>query len=225
MVLEVVARSGSGLTLTEIAQKTDSPLSSVQSIVNGLVSNGFVEEHAKRYHLGMAPYVLNLMAGRRVVSQVSDEDLEELRTITGLTCLLAVAVGDFLFYIDYSSTRAEYAYYSEALVRGPLIQSSAGFVLLAGMEKRDVWTYLNSLPDSDDWRVRRYFEMLPGIQENGVCAAPGVTEVAADGVSIAIREWGRTVAAVTIAGTEAEIAERQEELAGILQKRFGRTAG
>lgn len=219
-VLEAVARSRGGLTLTEIAHATDSPLSSVQSIVNGLVSNGFLEEHAKRYHLGMAPYVLNLMAGRRIVSRVSHEDLEELRSTTGLTALLAVAVGDAQYYVDYSSLRADYAYFSEALVPGPLIQSSAGFVLMSGMEKRDVWAYLSSLPESDAWRVRKYFELLPVIRSEGVCIAPGVTDEPADGVAVAVCEGGRTVAAVTLAGPREEIAERHEELAALLRERF-----
>jgi len=220
--LEVVARSRNGLTLTEIAQATDSPLSSVQSIANGLVSSGFFEEHSKRYFLGMAPYVLNLMAGRRVVSRVSHEDLEEMRKITGLTALLAVGVGNSQYYVDYSAidSEFEYAYFSEALVRGPLIQSSAGFIIMADMEKRDVWTYLHSLPESDDWRVRRYFDLLPGIVESGICVAPGVTEQPADGVAVAIREGGRTVAAVSLVGTKEVIAERKDELAEFLRKRF-----
>ena len=220
--LEVVARSRNGLTLTEIAQATDSPLSSVQSIANGLVSSGFFEEHSKRYFLGMAPYVLNLMAGRRVVSRVSHEDLEELRKVTGLTALLGVDVGDSIYYVDYSAVDAEYkySYFSEALVRLPLIQSSAGFVLLADMEKRDAWTYLHSLPASEDWRVQRYFELLPGIIETGICSAPGVTPEPADGVAVAIREGGRTVASVSLAGPKEVIAERKDELAEFLRKRF-----
>lgn len=218
--LEVVARSRNGLTLTEIAQATGSPLSTVQNIANGLVSSGFLEEHSKRYYLGMAPYVLNLMAGRRVVSGVSHEDLEELRKVTGLTALLGVGVGDSQYYVDYSSTEAEYAYFSEALVRGPLIQSSAGFIIMADMEKRDVWTYLHSLPPSDDWRIRRYFDLLPGMIETGVCIAPGVTDEPADGVAVAIREGGRTVASVSLAGPKDVIAERKDELAEFLRKRF-----
>jgi DNA-binding IclR family transcriptional regulator len=56
---------------------------------------------------------------------------------------------------------------------------------------------------------------LETIQKTGVCAAPRISEVA-DGVAVAVREGGRTVAAVSVVGPHAEIGSRRDELVELL---------
>jgi len=86
------------------------------------------------------------------------------------------------------------------------------------MEKRDVWTYLRSLPESEAWRIERYFQLLPEIERDGVCVAPRVAPDG-DAVSVAIRERGRIVGAVGLGGSVEEIAERKDELVELLTAR------
>lgn len=69
-LLEAAARSREGLTLTELARTIQSPTSSAQGLVNGLVSTGFLIEDERRYRLGPAPYLLVLISGQPVMSTV-----------------------------------------------------------------------------------------------------------------------------------------------------------
>lgn len=216
-ILELVARNDDGLSLTEIARLLDSPLSSIQGLVNGLVAAGYLDEYERRYRLGGAPYLLNLMAGRHLVTQVGHRELESVHGDTGLTTLLAVVVGQAVFYVDSCSSTPRYDYLAKNLVRRSLIRTSSGWVLLAGFNRRDLWSYLSGLPAEDEGRVERFLEELEKIQETGVCAAPHISEVA-DGVAVAVRERGRTVAAVSVVGPHADIRGRRDQLVELLEQ-------
>jgi DNA-binding IclR family transcriptional regulator len=215
-ILEFAARSDGGVTLSEIARSLDAPISSVQSLVDGLVASGYLDERVRSYTLGGAPYLLNRLAGRAPVSSVTHEHLEAIHLRTGLTTVLSVAVAADVFYVDFCSTDPRFAYLAENYVRRSLIGTSSGWVLLAGMEKRDLWRYLSNLPSSDQHLVDRFFASLPLIEKTGVCAAPQ-TSLQGDGVSIAVREGGKTVAAVGIIATREEIAARRDVLVEVLE--------
>jgi DNA-binding IclR family transcriptional regulator len=216
-LLELAARQPDGMTLTEFARSASAPISSVQSVVNGLVSTGYLEERQRRYHLGTAPYLLSRLAGRSFVNQVSHRDLEALREEAALTALLSIAVGRDVFYIDNSASEARYRYLSDQLVRRSLIRTSSGWVLLAGMESRDLWGMLASFQAEDEERVERFLSKLDEIRETGICVAPNASEIA-DGIAAAVHHDGRTVAAVSIVGGADEIVSRRDELAGILAR-------
>lgn len=186
-ILELVARNHDGLTLTELARLLDSPLSSLQGLVNGLVAAGYLDEYDRRYRLGGAPYLLNLMAGRHLVTTVGHRELEAVHADTGLTTLLSVVVGQGVFYVDSCSSTPRYDYLAKNLVRRSLIRTSSGWVLLAGLGRRDLWSYLGTLPAEDGDLRERFLTELEVIQETGVCAAPHISDVA-DGVAVAVRE-------------------------------------
>ncbi|WP_260395629.1 helix-turn-helix domain-containing protein [Rhodococcus sp. KBW08] len=216
-ILELAARSPKGQTLSDIARSIDAPVSSIQGLVSGLVSAGYLDEAAgKRYTLGAATYLLNRIAGREQVSSVSSADLVDLRDATGLTSVLAIAVGHSGFYVDYASSDPRYAYLAENYVRRSLIRTSAGWVLLAGMDRRDLWSYLASLCDAERVLADRFLVALPEIQRTGLCVAPGVSD-AGEGIAIAVREGDRVVAAVGVIATPSAIAQRREDLVRTLR--------
>nr|WP_306809587.1 helix-turn-helix domain-containing protein [Nocardioides carbamazepini] len=214
-VLEHVARSEQGMTLTELARAVDAPVSSIQGLVNGLAATGYLDERDRRYSLGTAPYLLNLIAGRHMVTRIDHAVLESIHASCGLTTLLSIAVSTDVFYIDNVSREPRYDYLAKNFIRRSLIRTSAGWVLLADFTRRDLWTYLSSLPPEDEERVERFLAALDEIRETGVCAGPHTSEVA-DGVSIAVRESGRTTGAVSIVGSEEEIGHRRQELTDLL---------
>ncbi|WP_243769642.1 IclR family transcriptional regulator [Amycolatopsis acidicola] len=216
-ILELVARSRSGLTLSELAECLGAPVSSTQGLVNGLVATGYVEERGRRYFLGSAPYLLNRLAGRAPVPAVTHADLERIHERSGLTTVLSIVVGPALFYVDYCSSDPKFAYLAENHVRRSLIRTSGGWILLADMEKRDLWAYLRGLPDADQELIEPFLAALPEIRESGVCAAPHAS-VDGDGVSIAVRESGKAVAAVGIIGSHPVISRRRGELTSILRE-------
>lgn len=212
-IMELIARSGSGLTLTAVAKALDAPVSSTQGLLNGLVAVGYLDERNRVYTLGTAPYLLNVIAGRPPVTSVSHEQLEALHSQTGLTTTLSTDVGDDLFYVDFVSSDPHYAYLAENKLRRSLLRTSSGWLLLADRERRDVWAYLNSRPREDAEYVDRFLAALDDLIDTGVCLAPGVAVDGGDGVSVALRERGRTIATVGVIGSRAEIVTRRDELA------------
>lgn len=214
-LLEYVARSSDGMTLTELARAVEAPVSSIQGLVNGLVATGYLDERDRRYELGTAPYLLNLIAGRHMVNRVDHSVLESINKACGLTTLLSIAVSTDVFYIDNCSIEPRYDYLATNFIRRSLVRTSAGWVLLAGFPRRDLWGYLASLPADDAERVERFLANLEDIQETGICAAPHISTVA-DGVSIAVRQDDRTVGAISIVGPEEQIGKRRDELVALL---------
>lgn len=213
-IMELIARSGSGMTLTAVAKTLEAPISSTQGLLNGLVAVGYLDERNRVYTLGTAPYLLNVIAGRPPVTSVSHEQLAALHSQTGLTTTLSTDVGDDLFYVDFASSDPHYAYLAENKLRRSLLRTSSGWLLLADREKRDVWAYLNSRPRGDAEYVDRFLAALDDLIDTGVCRAPGVAVDGGDGVSVALRERGRTIATVGVIGSRAEILARKDELAG-----------
>lgn len=217
-ILECTARARTGLTLSEIARSVDAPTSSVQGLVYGLVAAGYLDEHGRRYFLGNAPYLLNRFAGRHAASGITHSDLEIIQAETGLTTVLSIAIGSHLFYADYSSSDPRFAFLAENYVRRSLLKTSAGWVLLAGMERRDMWHCLQTSEGSaDPALIDGFFAALPQIADTGICISPRASEQG-DGVSIAVREDGRTVAAVGVISTREEISARGAELAHMLRR-------
>ncbi|WP_116201355.1 IclR family transcriptional regulator [Amycolatopsis circi] len=214
-ILERAARSRNGVTLTEFARELDAPMSSIQGLVNGLVATGYLDEHDRRYSLGPAPFLLVRLVGRPTVTTVSHEDLEALHEETGMTAVLAIMVGSDLYYVDFASHDPRYAYLAEGFVRRSPIRTSTGWILLAAMENRDLWPQIGALPPSDAELVERFVQDLTRIRAEGLVAAPSAS-TEADGVSVAVVEDGRTVAAVGIMGSHTEVANRKDELIKVL---------
>lgn len=222
-ILEYAARTRAGVTLSEIAKELAAPVSSVQGLVNGLVAAGYLDEHGKRYFLGSAPYLLNRLAGRQPVSTVTHTDLEDIHAKTGLTTVLSIAVGHNLFYVDFSSSDPLFAYLAENYVKRSLIRTSAGWILLAGMEKRDLWAYIRNVHEDEQLLVDRFFKALPEIEQTGICASPHASDQG-DGVSIAVIEEGKTVAAVGVVASQSVITQQRSEIVEILQESSQRWA-
>jgi len=214
-IMELVARSGSGLTLTAVAKTLEAPISSTQGLLNGLVAVGYLDERNRVYTLGTAPYLLNVIAGRPPVTSVSRDQLLALHAETGLTTALSTDVGDDLFYVDHVSNDPHYSYIAENRLRRSLLRTSSGWLLLADREKRDIWAYLNARPSAESEFVDRFLDSLEELRETGVCTAPGVAVDGGDGVSVALRERGRTIATVGVIAARDLIVERSEELARI----------
>ncbi|WP_182346621.1 IclR family transcriptional regulator [Tomitella gaofuii] len=212
-IMECVARSKDGLTLTEVANALGAPVSTTQGLMNGLVATGYLDERHRVYTLGIAPYMLNVLAGRPPVGAVLHEQLQEVHAETGLTIMLSVAVGDELIYVDHVSSEPRYAYYAEQHLHRSLLRTSAGWLFLADREQRDIWAYLSAAPDDCAGYVDDFLERLTELRDTAVCISPAVgAEDDADGVSVALRENGRTVAVLGVIGLDAVVADRRDEL-------------
>ena len=215
-ILSHVARSQDGITLTEIARAVEAPTSSVQGFVNGLVGAGYLDERDRRYTLGPAPALLNLLAGRRSTPEVTHDQLVSLHRESGLTAMLAIGVGGDVYYVDHVSTDPRFAWLAENHARRSLIHTSSGWVLLADLDERDLWAHLRALPSAEADLIDGFLANLATIRETGICASPKVS-TEGDGVAAAVTHHGRTVGAVALVGTPEEIDAQRESLVELLR--------
>lgn len=212
-IMESVARSKDGLTLTEVAKALEAPVSTTQGLMNGLVAVGYLDERNRVYTLGIAPYMLNVFAGRPPISAVRHEQLQDVHSETGLTVVVSVAVGDELIYVDHVSSEPRYAYLAEQHLRRSLLRTSAGWLFLADREQRDLWAYLTAASDDSPEHVDAFLENLTELRDSGVCISPSVrAQGDAGGVSVALRENGRTVAVLGALGAKSVVVGRRNSL-------------
>lgn len=215
-ILDLAARRPHGVNLTEMARLLDAPLSSVQGLANGLVATGYLEERDRLYTLGPAPHFLSRLAGAPDAEVVTHADLAAIHERTGLTTVLAILVGSDLYYVDHASTSPAYAYLAENYVKRSLLRCSSGWALLAGMEKRDLWSRLSAAREQDQPLVERFLAELPTIRETGLVVTPDASEVEIEGIATAVTTGGRTVAAVACIGDHADINARADDIVAVL---------
>lgn len=221
-ILENVARSASPLTLSEIAHAISAPVSSCQSLVNGLVAAGYLEEDHRTYQLGMAPYLLSTMAGRRPVENVTHAMLEDVVAETGYIAVLAVMVGSNVYYLDYAASDPSFEYLAQNRLKRSPLETSAGWILLSGMEDAPLWGFLAAL-DADQEHINSFHRHFPEVRRSGECIAPGVALNGADGVAVAVQDnSGKVVAAVSVIASEEQIAADAEHLIEVLRRHRGR---
>jgi DNA-binding IclR family transcriptional regulator len=215
-ILDLVARQGAGLTLTEIAQELTAPVSSVQGLVNGLVETGYLTKRARRYTLGPAPYVLNLIARRPLIRTVSRADLESLHRKTGQTVLLGVVVGGAVMYLDHVTNDPRFAFLAETHAPRPLLRTACGRVLLANMERREQHDLLRREPAGSAALVEQFLQELPAIRVSDLATTRGMAGPDYWTVATPLREDGQVVAAIGLSGTPDEMDGRMDELGTVL---------
>lgn len=217
-LLETAARNRSGLTLSELSRAVDAPLSSTQGLVNGLVATGYLDEHDKRYTLGLTPHILNQLAGRGTLNRVGHADLVELAAETGFTAYLSVRMGADSIYLDHAQAGDDAVsdYVVASNRKRPLLHSSAGWQMLAASEPRDMTTYLDSV-DGDADAKAAFLTAAKRIRAERICSLPGYSlEPDHDGISVPLVDHGKTVAAVGIMGLSEQLARDEERLKEIL---------
>ncbi|PKW15469.1 IclR family transcriptional regulator [Saccharopolyspora spinosa] len=218
-ILELAAREREGVSLTEFAQRLSAPVSSVQSLVNGLVETGYLTKSGRKYVLGPAPYVLHLIAQREPIRVVRHSDLEALHEATGLTAYLGINLAGRAIYLDHVTGDPAFAYLAETHAPRPLLRTAVGRILLANLDKRLLFEILRNVDEQDQPLVEPFLQEIPAILEADYAATQGL--VASDHWAVAapVRENGKTVAAVALTGTPEEMKDDLDRLGVLLRER------
>lgn len=217
-LLEATARSETGLTLTELAAAVEAPLSSIQSLVNGLTAAGFLSEAGRRFQLGPATFLLSSMASRPPVRSVGRAQLETLQADSGHAVVLGVLMSRAVYYIDAVGDLAKFHYLTDRMIPRPPLRSSAGRAIAAMLDRRDLWGLIQSLPDEDSAVVDSFLSEVDAIRETQLVYGAGLTDSGLHGLATPIMEHGRVVAAVSIVGPASEVAADRARLESLLLK-------
>jgi DNA-binding IclR family transcriptional regulator len=201
-----------GVTFGELARALDAPRSSVHGFLRGLVTKGWVYESDKRFYLGPAVYGLTLASGQMQAGSVTQDDLNQLHEITGLSVFLGVLAGDDLIYVSMAGTDEQSRYTASTRLRRDLLDAAGGKALLAEQSDavRDGYLYRRGLEDAQ--RVAQFLSEYRDIKQTGIA-----TNYKHSGAQLALatvvrNQFGRPVSAVTLVGPAADMAPREDKL-------------
>ena len=219
-ILDSVARSQRGVTLSELAARLEAPVSSIQALINGLVASGYLVEDRKKFLLGLAPYILNLTAGRPPVRSVTGEDLDKLALAARNAVVLSVPVGDNVFYISRTGPMAvpRLSYVADSHVPRPLVGSTAGRVFLAYMDERERNARLAEASVTHPKEVISFLTELESIKSSGIAAGTALCDQESASLAAPIFEDGQVRAAVTIVGRSGQIEQQFGKLGRLLRQ-------
>ncbi|KZM74725.1 IclR family transcriptional regulator [Nocardia terpenica] len=218
-ILDTVALERAPIGLTDLAVRLGAPVSSIQSLVNGLVAVGYLTEENRRYTLGPAPFVLALRAGHRPLETVHHADLVALHEVTGLAVVLAIRVGDSAISIDATDTgdHSVISYLAERHLRLPLHTIAIGRVLLAHLPRDERLDYVTGVESADHREAFALITELDAIRRDGYYCGPSgplFDNIAV--VAAPVHEHGSVVAAVSLVGPHDRVDPHKATLPTLL---------
>jgi DNA-binding IclR family transcriptional regulator len=154
-ILRVCSASKTGLSLGEIAGELALPRSTVQRIVNALITEGLLQSNGThrsiRIGLGLHAIALNQ---RIDVVEIAHPYLKELSQSTGETVDLAELKGDHLVFVDQVSGSHRLRTISSVGEIFPLHNTANGKAALSFMSDDDVVSRLRSIVDIEPAKLK-----------------------------------------------------------------------
>ncbi len=148
-LIESVAESEGGLTLSELAQRAEVPKSTAHSLVHTLTAEGFLERGTDSGRFSLGPRLLRLL-GRlphqfelpRIARPIMQKLVDEI----GETTLLGVRRGANVLYVEQVEAPQFIRYVAPLGEPRPLHCTSIGKLFMANMSEGDLRALLQSAP-------------------------------------------------------------------------------
>ena len=209
-ILDSIAGSRAGATLSDLARITDSPKTSLVGLLAGLTAEGcLVRDEVGRYFLGPRVHALAMqaMAGRELAALVRPV-LARLVEATGETAVLGALVpdADLAIYLDKVESSNSIRYAVSVGERRDLYCTAMGKVLLAHFEPARLKNYLKSTPrekftPNTITSATNLLAELSRIRKDGIARSNGERVAAASALAAPVFAGnGTVVAALLIAG-------------------------
>ena len=232
-LLETLAVSGNGLSLSRLSAKLGTPKTSVLSLLRALEASEHVVNDEGTYRLGAASFRLAaLMTGGTPLARAVRTPLLALAGQSNESALVALLTDSRrqAMCIDIVESRKTLRFSMVIGTRIPLYSTTVGRAMLAFQTDRFIDTYLaetelhqhteKTLLATADIRRALNVVRRTGISEVFEEYADGVGGIGAPIVDPA----GNVQAAVQIAGPVARVKERRKELAGYVRDSGERTS-
>lgn len=137
-IIEEIAKSDTGLGVTEISNKLNYGVSATYHLLNTLKLCNIIEQDkkTKKYRIGFALFRISAMARRQnLLANIAQPYLEELMEQIGETANLVVLDGDEAVYIAQAESNKLVKMFTKIGARVPFYCTGAGKVLLAHQPK------------------------------------------------------------------------------------------
>lgn len=219
-ILEAVASSPDGLTLTDLSRVLQAPVSSVQKLTNGLHAEGYLVSDGRRFELGPGAFALTMMGDWSTVAPISHELIESLAIELDCSIVLGVLVGDHLMYFDEVGNDPGVDFYARSRSRRPLLTSSGGKRLLAGMPDDELQQRLRRLSQTEPAsQVDEFLQELPQIRRTGLARGDRIPNILAVAAGVPGRQ-GRLAASLVAVSTPEDMGRRFDEVGAALLARI-----
>lgn len=137
-LLEHLADGGASLSISELAQRVDLPMSTIHRLLQALISQGYVRQEAsRRYALGPRMIRLGDAASRNLGAWVQPH-LEQLVSEFGETTNMAMLEGTACVYVAQVASRQTVRMFTEVGRVVPLHSTGVGKALLSELGDDEV---------------------------------------------------------------------------------------
>jgi IclR family transcriptional regulator, KDG regulon repressor len=216
-ILKSFSREEKEISLAELHRKLGLSKSSIQRILNTLVTCGFLEKDNQRktYKLGIELYYLGkLVEGHSHLITVSKPYLTKLRDRFGETVYLNVIENDLRKCIAFEEAKHDLMTVSYVGQTSPLYAGASAKLLLAYLstEKKEQYfkdLALQPVTESTITDVNRLKDELRKIQKNGYAISYGERVMGIFSVSAPIKSsTGEVVAGISIAAPSVRVDDK-----------------
>ncbi|MGH2533220.1 MAG: IclR family transcriptional regulator [Thermomicrobiales bacterium] len=236
-VLELLGAADGGYQVSEVAQRLSLPMGTTHRLLQTLLHAGYVEQdpRTRRYQLGLK--ILELRGATVGAMRIAAEArplLRDLMLRTDLRVHLAVYRGGGVVYIDRVDNSTSLTQYVPLGRRASAHATGLGKAILAHSTEEEVGAFLarqalteftsRTITDAGELR-----QALAATRQRGFAVDRGESHDDTRCVAAPIFDYtGRAVAAVSVAGTPAEVEPRVSELGQVvmgiardISRRFG----
>ncbi len=215
-ILRALRDDTSGLSLGQIAERTDLPRSTVQRITGALASERMVLSNAKGGELRLGPEMRTFAkATRYTIVETCRPILMEIANRTGETTDLAVLRGDSMTFLDQISGHHRLRAVSSAGDTFPLTTTANGRACLAKMPEQEArrmaereWRRSGQSGDPD-----AFMRTLAQIRDTNFAYDIDEHTAGISAIGIAFEDWSGDLHAISvpIPSTRFELAKRGVE--------------
>lgn len=210
-ILEAAAHTRDGVRLSTIADELDAPKSSVHGLLKGLVAVGYLTEQGGGYVIGPAVQMLVQAAEQPPLTGRARPVMSRLHRLFDETVILGTRAGDSILYLSSIESTQLVKYSPPINKRRPLLPTSMGKVYLAELPPRQLDRYLRRQVPEDTARAA-YLEELEEIRGTGVAFNHAETVPGVFGAASGIRQAGRLVGCLTIAGPLERLQAQEKDI-------------
>lgn len=201
-IVELVARSGEPLSLSDIAARIDAPVSSTLDLLDDLVTCGYLARADRSYRLGPRLLTLHLIGARVARPPLDSDDLAALGEHIGAPVALAVLVGSDVVYLNSSGEVPAHAAGVVAEYRPrPLLRTAAGQACVAFADEsvRDRLLAAHTTPSE----AARFVRGITEIRRRGFAVSDGLADPEIYAVGIPVFGDGLLSGVVVVVGARA----------------------
>ena len=211
IILNAIAKSSHGLTISEIASLLDISKGTVHGISAALEEQGAVIRHSgsKRYNIGMTLLELGKAAHGRVdFKKIARPIMEELMEQCQESVFLGIQNNDRVTIIDIVESRKDFKITSPIGTALPLLAGAIGKLFLSRMEQEKLQDFLKGNPlrqftPNTIVDIEQYISELKKVKKNGFAYDDEEFISGVRAVAASINRQGVYIPAIWVVGFKA----------------------